>query len=536
MSLSSLPTTGSGASRGFASVEDLCHHFLTNWKSGERQPIEMLLPKVSADDQDRLLRGLLVIELRSRRNAGEDPLAEEYVERFPGRDVLVKQVFEMVPARRGRSRPQPGAPLPSAPDAAEEPAPKQAVAERSKKVTPPAEKKAERGSPKTHPPKKESTASRREPEPEASPESDEFAALVARDKSERRAPPPVVVKKKKKEKEKPEPAERKKRRKGDAQPAIEFVIPLSMAIASFVIVLVLAIFNPAEQVWSIGWRLGFTLGMMVVSTIATTLALFVAAALLDTTYGYFHTAVLKIVAIVLTQSWIADLYSVLPVPFLWGFVAWLATFYMFVAFFDLDHLDAIRSMVIVRMAHTLMFWLAFAMLVAGAVSFGGGGGDIMPGADDADEMEGAEEGGPVPGNFAPNDKSAEARYRALTQQFGNAVFSEDYAAAYQLMSPEYQAGTAFEAFAAIHRKARADYGKPLKCEVDVGALDPAELKGPDYARFASVPAEARRAWMHAEFALEIVDGETERCYGCWLLIVESAGGLRVGGLEYALCD
>src|SRR5262249_51160089 len=146
------------------------------------------------------------------------------------------------------------------------------------------------------------------------------------------------------------------------------------ALVSLVMTVVVAVFNATEGL-PLSWYVGYKLGFTVVSTIVTTLALFAAAALLDTDYGYISSGLVKIVAIVLTQAWVGDLAGLIPIPFVGGIIAWLATFFMFVTFFELDHLEAIRSMIIVRVAHTLTFWLLFAGFISWALTGGRGNGD-----------------------------------------------------------------------------------------------------------------------------------------------------------------
>src|SRR5260221_8486802 len=115
VSLSSHPPIEPDAVRGADLIEQISHRFLESWQLGEPGQIEKLLMQVATADQERLLRGLLIIELGRRRNAGDDPQSEEYARRFPHHGGLVKQVFEMAPpARRRKSRPPTEAP-PAAP-------------------------------------------------------------------------------------------------------------------------------------------------------------------------------------------------------------------------------------------------------------------------------------------------------------------------------------------------------------------------------------------------------------------------------------
>ena len=58
-------------------VEQICHQFLESWRQGAPTSIERLLSEVSGPNQQRLLRGLLIIELRRRRNEGGEPQIAE---------------------------------------------------------------------------------------------------------------------------------------------------------------------------------------------------------------------------------------------------------------------------------------------------------------------------------------------------------------------------------------------------------------------------------------------------------------------------
>src|SRR6476620_11791393 len=104
MSERSPPPTESDANRGSASVEQLCQQFLERWQQGRPKPIERVLSKASAADQKRLLRGLLIVELRCRRKAGDDPQPAEYSARFPDDSALISQAFEMVPPARRKAK------------------------------------------------------------------------------------------------------------------------------------------------------------------------------------------------------------------------------------------------------------------------------------------------------------------------------------------------------------------------------------------------------------------------------------------------
>jgi hypothetical protein len=484
----------------------------------------------------------LIIELGRRRNAGHDPQPEEYVGRFPHHAALVQQVFEMAPpARRKKTTASTGAPLPSAQKVVEKATSKREAGRATERPVSAASAnsasvpggkssagKSPGAGPAKSPVREKSARTARPPAPDV-PDDDEFADLVSADSEKKYGGPAPVVRKKKKEQPVEKP--RKKRPKGESLPATEFLIPAVLAGVSLAIYVVVAYMTIPQGVPA-GLYLGFKLGFTLVLTVITILALFVAAALLDTTYGFLHTAIVKSLAIVLTQAWMSEISGLIPVPYVGGLVTWLATFYMFVAFFDLDHLEAIRSMFIVRGIHILAFMLLFAGMISLVMSGKGGAvGDALAGLGGIADADADDEMGDVPGGAA-----AARLYHTTTQQFGDALVAQDYPRAYGLMSPGYQATVSIDDFSAAHRKAVADFGKPLKCEAGVGTLVRAELAGPEFARFASVPVETRCAWMHAELALELDDGETMRCVECRLLLVESQEGFRVGAFEYQLCD
>ena len=124
----------------------------------------------------------------------------------------------------------------------------------------------------------------------------------------------------------------------------------------------------------------------------------------------------------------------------------------------------------------------------------------------------------------------------MTQKFGDALVAADYARAYALMSPNYQKTVTLAKFSAIHRRAIDEFGKPLKAAAGLGDLNEAEMQGPEFDRFAKVPAKDRAAWTFANLSPELRQGETVRCYDCWLLLVRSGEELRVGAFEYEPCE
>ena len=93
-----------------------------------------------------------------------------------------------------------------------------------------------------------------------------------------------------------------------------------------------------------------------------------------------------------------------------------------------------------------------------------------------------------------------------------------------------------EAFAAIHRQALVDYGKPLTASAGHGDIGEGALADAEFARFRDVPPKDRFAWTFANLALKLDQGKTVECFDCWLLLVNNGKELRVGAFEYDSCD
>ncbi|MFO1019872.1 MAG: hypothetical protein U0903_04150 [Planctomycetales bacterium] len=136
--------------------------------------------------------------------------------------------------------------------------------------------------------------------------------------------------------------------------------------------------------------------------------------------------------------------------------------------------------------------------------------------------------------------AAAAPYHQLAKKFGDALMQEKYSEAYALMSDAYRKHTTLEKFTELHKNARKEYGKPLQVETGVGTLDKDSLKDEEYGKLDEIPANIRRAWMHAQLALEVSgkgeDAEVDRCYDCWMLLIDQNGKLVVGRFEYHWCD
>jgi hypothetical protein len=194
-------------------------------------------------------------------------------------------------------------------------------------------------------------------------EEDDFSSLAPRS-AESTALPPRVVKKKKSA----ERTERKQRPPGSswtAEPA-EVLVPLILIGIGLALNILCGIL--LKENLSVGFSIGLRLGLVALSTVVTIGALFAAAAVLDLSYGYFNTAILKVAAICITQSWVAELSDLIPVPLLPWLISFGVTYTLFKFFFELDDMEAIASMAVVNLVHKALFWIAFAVFLTAALN------------------------------------------------------------------------------------------------------------------------------------------------------------------------
>ena len=76
-------------------LEPICEQFEQSWNTESRLSIEDCLQQVDESiARNRLLSNLLRIDLELRRDAGESPVADEYLPRFPEHEDSIRQVFE----------------------------------------------------------------------------------------------------------------------------------------------------------------------------------------------------------------------------------------------------------------------------------------------------------------------------------------------------------------------------------------------------------------------------------------------------------
>jgi len=74
-------------------VDEVSSKFEGDWQEGKRPAIEEYLQDVPGPEQRALLGELVAVELELRRAAGEQPLLEEYLLRFPSYAALIEERF-----------------------------------------------------------------------------------------------------------------------------------------------------------------------------------------------------------------------------------------------------------------------------------------------------------------------------------------------------------------------------------------------------------------------------------------------------------
>jgi hypothetical protein len=343
-------------------------------------------------------------------------------------------------------------------------------------------------------------------------------------------------------------------------------MPAGLALASLVIFLVVAAFtvpktfSTSTYVWN---KLGFML-----TVIAISLPLLVGASfLMGICFGELQTMLIKIPMILLTQAWAEDLLTLVPLPYVSTFGAWAVTIYLCVNAFELEALEAFASTCVMRGAHTAVYWFLFLRALAPPAADAQAqqnwlfNPQVSGQSEPIDKKEPAlkrdednkqdDKAGDAKKVESPNDKpgaaepdkrprpgsqdpTSEDRSLSVTREFGAALVAQDYERAYAMMSKRYRQAVAFEAFSATHREAVKRYGKPLKAVAGLG--DEGSLTGPAFDRFQKVPGKDRFAWTYANLAIELDQGDTVRCYDCWLLLVKIKDVVQVGAFEYEECE
>jgi len=181
-----------------------------------------------------------------------------------------------------------------------------------------------------------------------------------------RLPPRVIKKNKKKSIKRDVPVEPQD--DVPADPPSELLVPAILIGVSLVINIITSLMLRPELV-SPGLWLGIRMAIIIASAIITYGALFLAAQALDVEYGYITTGAVKVAAIALTQAWVGDLATKIPVPFVDWLLTFGTTYAMFKYFFDLDDMEALASMAVVRLVHWII--LAFAFIAIMSAIMGG---------------------------------------------------------------------------------------------------------------------------------------------------------------------
>lgn len=189
-------------------------------------------------------------------------------------------------------------------------------------------------------------------------------------RSEESRLPPRVVKKKKRV-ERVAVAAPEERESGD--PPSELLVPAILIGVSLVINVITSLILRPESA-SPGLWLGVRMAIIIASTIITYGALFLAAQVLDVEYGYITTGAVKVAAITLTQAWVGDLATKIPVPYVDWLLTFGTTYAMFKYFFGLDDMEALASMVVVRLVHWIV--IAFVFIAIMTAIMGGKNVDL----------------------------------------------------------------------------------------------------------------------------------------------------------------
>lgn len=182
-----------------------------------------------------------------------------------------------------------------------------------------------------------------------------------------RLPPRVIKKKKSIKREVPVESQDLE----PADPPSEFLVPVILIVVSLVINVVTSLILRPDSV-PVGVWLGVRMGIVVASSIITYGALFLAAQALDVEYGYITTGAVKVAAITLTQAWVGDLATKIPVPFVDWLLTFGTTYAMFKYFFGLDDMEALASMAVVRLVHWIIIAFAFIAIMSAIM----GGKDV----------------------------------------------------------------------------------------------------------------------------------------------------------------
>lgn len=134
-----------------------------------------------------------------------------------------------------------------------------------------------------------------------------------------------------------------------------------------------------------------------------------------------------------------------------------------------------------------------------------------------------------------SERAAHARYAVVLEPLAGALMRGDSPAIHAMLSAGLQNQKPLDAFIAEMQAARAEFGDPLQYETGISISDPEELA--EYEEYAHIPPEDLLAYGYVTLALEIdAEGEFERCYDAWVLIVNDAGTPKIGEITFDWCD
>jgi serine/threonine protein kinase/tetratricopeptide (TPR) repeat protein len=77
----------------FLQINEFCEAFRLAWNDGDIPSLSQHVGQVDERDQSALLRNLLDIEVKERRNRRQQPTADDYIRQFPDHASVIRQVF-----------------------------------------------------------------------------------------------------------------------------------------------------------------------------------------------------------------------------------------------------------------------------------------------------------------------------------------------------------------------------------------------------------------------------------------------------------
>ncbi len=143
------------------------------------------------------------------------------------------------------------------------------------------------------------------------------------------------------------------------------------------------------------------------------------------------------------------------------------------------------------------------------------------------------------GGNEPTPSAHEARFVAITEQFGNNILTHDWEGAHSMFATSLRDSTSADQLAQIVTSSEVEYhefGEPVAVEGFLNATGD-EIDADGYDIPATVPESPKwTAYTLAEMIIEQEEGETYRCYNIGLLWVTEDGKDRIAHFEYFWCD